>query len=109
MRTNRQSIKQHRILQHRLPWLIILFTEWSGINALLYYGPSLMLAIGLRGDTITLLGSGGIGIVQFIAVFPAIVFIDKWGTFQPTVVFSTVELPGTQNLWIYRPQTASKR
>lgn len=54
-------------------------TEWSGINALLYYGPTLVRSVGLRGDTVTLLVSGGIGIVQLIAVLPAIVWIDRIG------------------------------
>jgi hypothetical protein len=55
------------------------FAEWSGINALLYYGPTLVHSIGLRGDTVSLVVSGGIGIVQFIAVLPAIIYIDRWG------------------------------
>jgi hypothetical protein len=53
--------------------------EWSGINALLYYGPTLVQSIGLQGDTVTLLVSGGIGIVQFFAVLPTIAYIDRWG------------------------------
>lgn len=55
--------------------------EWSGINALLYYGPTLVESIGVRGNTVTLLVSGGIGIVQFLAVIPAIIFLDQWGVF----------------------------
>lgn len=55
------------------------FSEWSGINALLYYGPTLVQSIGLRGDTVTLLVSGGIGVTQLIAVLPAIMWIDKVG------------------------------
>lgn len=38
-----------------------------------------MHQIGLGGDTVELIGSGGIGIVQFIAVVPAILFIDRLG------------------------------
>jgi hypothetical protein len=38
-----------------------------------------MREIGLRGDSVTLLVAGGIGIVQFIAVLPAIVYIDLLG------------------------------
>ena len=53
--------------------------EWIGINALLYYGPTLVRALGLQGDEVTLVVSGGIGIVQFLAVLPAIVFIDRLG------------------------------
>ena len=67
-------------------------TEWSGINALLYYGPTLVKSIGLRGDTVTLIVSGGIGIVQFIAVIPAIIYIDRWGMLQD-LVGSTIYLP----------------
>lgn len=53
--------------------------EWSGINALLYYGPTLMHSLGMQGDAATLLSAGGIGIVQFLAVLPAIAFIDRLG------------------------------
>ena len=53
--------------------------EWSGINALLYYGPTLMRSLGLQGDSVTLMSAGGVGIVQFLAVLPAIAFIDRLG------------------------------
>lgn len=56
------------------------FLEWSGINALLYYGPSLIQSIGLTGDTAMLVGSGFINIAQFVAVFPTILLIDQLGT-----------------------------
>ncbi|OCH90574.1 general substrate transporter [Obba rivulosa] len=59
--------------------LMMFFQQWSGINALLYYGPTLMHEIGLQGDAVTLMVSGGIGIVQFVAVLPAIVCIDRVG------------------------------
>ena len=59
--------------------LTLFSTEWSGINALLYYGPTLIQDIGLKGDTVSLVVSGGIGIVQFIAVLPAIAYIDRIG------------------------------
>ncbi|KAG0708551.1 general substrate transporter [Suillus ampliporus] len=59
--------------------MIMFFQQWSGINALLYYGPTLVESIGMRGNTVTLLVSGGIGIVQFLAVIPAIILLDRWG------------------------------
>lgn len=59
--------------------LMMVFQQWSGINALLYYGPTLIREIGLEGDTVSLVVSGGIGIVQFIAVLPAIAYIDSLG------------------------------
>ncbi|KAI0340884.1 MFS monosaccharide transporter [Trametopsis cervina] len=59
--------------------LMMFFQQWSGINALLYYGPTLMRELGLQGDTVTLMVSGGIGITQFISVFPVIIYIDRLG------------------------------
>lgn len=54
-------------------------TEWSGINALLYYGPLLMRSLGFDGSTVNLMVAGGVNIVQFLAVLPAILYIDRWG------------------------------
>lgn len=59
--------------------MMMVFQQWSGINALLYYGPTLLLSIGLKGDTVTLLVAGGVGVIQALAVFPVILFIDKLG------------------------------
>ncbi|KAI8978293.1 general substrate transporter [Trametes punicea] len=58
---------------------MMFFQQWSGINALLYYGPTLMRSLGLQGDAATLISAGGVGIVQFLAVLPAIAFIDRLG------------------------------
>ncbi|KAH9889404.1 general substrate transporter [Cubamyces lactineus] len=59
--------------------MMMFFQQWSGINALLYYGPTLMRSLGLQGDAATLMSAGGVGIVQFLAVLPAIAFIDRLG------------------------------
>ncbi|KAF8845934.1 general substrate transporter [Paxillus ammoniavirescens] len=59
--------------------MMMFFQQWSGINALLYYGPTLVRNIGVDGNEVTLLVSGGIGIIQAIAVIPAILYLDKWG------------------------------
>ena len=57
----------------------VCYTEWSGINALLYYGPLLMRSLGFNGSTVNLMVAGGVNIVQFLAVLPAILYIDRWG------------------------------
>lgn len=41
-----------------------------------------MHSLGLRGDTISLLVSGGVGVVQFFAVLPAILYIDQVGEYD---------------------------
>jgi hypothetical protein len=38
-----------------------------------------MRDLGLNGSTVNLLVAGGINIVQFLAVIPAILYIDQWG------------------------------
>ncbi|KZP13010.1 general substrate transporter [Athelia psychrophila] len=67
---------------------MMFFQQWSGINALLYYGPTLVAALGIgssgaagggEGESAGLMVSGGIGIVQLLAVGPAIVWIDSLG------------------------------
>ncbi|KAK7691885.1 hypothetical protein QCA50_005289 [Cerrena zonata] len=59
--------------------LMMVFQQWSGINALLYYGPTLMKHLGMEDETGTLVVAGGISIVQLIAVFPVILYIDRLG------------------------------
>ena len=59
---------------------LFLITEWSGINALLYYGPLLMHRIGFEGETTELIGSGLVNIIQLLAAIPAIIYIDRLGT-----------------------------
>jgi hypothetical protein len=38
-----------------------------------------MKSMGLEGDTILLIGSGFVNIIQFLAVLPAILYIDRLG------------------------------
>jgi hypothetical protein len=38
-----------------------------------------MRSLGLNGGTVNLLVAGGVNIVQFLAVFPAILYVDRWG------------------------------
>ncbi len=75
------------VFQRRFEYLVCeiaevnIILEWSGINALLYYGPILVKSVGLSGEKVTLLVSGGIGVVQFFAVIPAISQIDRIGAY----------------------------
>jgi hypothetical protein len=77
------------------------WTEWSGINALLYYGPIIVRSVGLglgsnngkEDDAITLIVSGGIGIVQFLSVVPVIIVIDRLGEDLPSTTLSRSSEP----------------
>ncbi|KAI6779267.1 uncharacterized protein J7T54_000997 [Emericellopsis cladophorae] len=53
--------------------------QWSGINAVLYYAPSIFEQLGLSSTTTSLLATGVVGIVMFIATIPAVLWIDRVG------------------------------
>lgn len=55
------------------------FQQWTGINAILYYAPTIFKSLGLSSNTISLLATGVVGIVMFIATIPAVLYIDKLG------------------------------
>ncbi|KAG2017805.1 sugar transporter [Coprinopsis cinerea AmutBmut pab1-1] len=55
------------------------FQQWTGINAILYYAPAIFQALGLTGNTISLLATGVVGIVMFIATIPAVLWVDQLG------------------------------
>lgn len=52
---------------------------------MLYYCPFIFKKIGLEGNTISLLASGVVGILLFLATIPAVLFIDTWGR-KPTLI-----------------------
>ncbi|KAI1847853.1 hypothetical protein JX265_013919 [Neoarthrinium moseri] len=55
------------------------FQQWTGINAVLYYAPSIFKQLGLDDTTTGLLATGVVGIVMFIATIPAVLYIDRVG------------------------------
>jgi sugar porter (SP) family MFS transporter len=55
------------------------FQQWTGINAVLYYAPSIFADLGLSSNTTSLLATGVVGIVMLAATVPAILYIDKIG------------------------------
>jgi hypothetical protein len=59
--------------------LTMFFQQWSGINAVLYYAPSIFTSLGLTGNANSLLATGVVGIAMFLATFPALIWIDKIG------------------------------
>jgi len=53
--------------------------QWTGINAIIYYAPTIFEGIGLTGGTIGLLATGVVGIVNFVMTIPAVLFVDNFG------------------------------
>jgi len=55
------------------------FQQWTGINAVLYYAPSIFQSLGLSSTTVSLLATGVVGIILFLATIPAVLWIDRVG------------------------------
>lgn len=61
-----------------------------------------MRSIGMQGDTVMLVSSGFVNITQFVAVIPAIVFIDRLGEY---VIYHTRGIVLITSLF-FRPAAA---
>ncbi|TVY42320.1 MFS glucose transporter [Lachnellula subtilissima] len=59
-------------------WLMI-FQQFTGINAVLYYAPQIFATFGFTSVTTELLATGVTGILQIIFTLPAVLFLDKFG------------------------------
>ncbi|GAA1231895.1 sugar porter family MFS transporter [Prauserella halophila] len=57
---------------------IAAFNQLSGINAVLYYAPSIFESAGM-GESASFLSSGGVGLINLISTMLALFVIDKLG------------------------------
>jgi MFS family permease len=49
------------------------------VNAILYYAPFIFKGVGITGGTLSLLATGVVGIVMFLATIPAVLYVDRFG------------------------------
>ncbi|KAF9468048.1 general substrate transporter [Collybia nuda] len=59
--------------------LTMFFQQWTGVNAILYYAPSIFQSLSLTGNAISLLATGVVGIAMFLATIPAVLWVDQVG------------------------------
>ncbi|KAF8917435.1 general substrate transporter [Mucidula mucida] len=87
------------IIDRKLLWrvavasLTMFFQQWTGVNAILYYAPSIFESLGLTGNTISLLATGVVGIAMFLATIPAVIWIDQVGR-KPVLVSGAFLMAG---------------
>lgn len=72
-----------------LATVTMFFQQWTGINAVLYYAPTIFKNLGLDSNAVSLLATGVVGIAMFLATIPAVMWIDKWGR-KPTLVIGAI-------------------
>ncbi|KAJ7773317.1 general substrate transporter [Mycena metata] len=75
------SLLRERSLLYRVAvgTLTMFFQQWTGINAVLYYAPTIFQELGLTGNANSLLATGVVGIAMFLATIPTVIYIDKIG------------------------------
>lgn len=69
--------------------LTMTFQQWTGVNFILYYAPFIFQGLNLQGNTTSLLASGVVGVVMFLATIPAVLYLDKWGR-KPTLISGAI-------------------
>ncbi|QDS67451.1 hypothetical protein FKW77_000590 [Venturia effusa] len=82
-----KSIRQYlelftvRTLSRRLfiACFLQIIQQFTGINAIIYYAPQIFKQIGLTGNSVDLLATGVVGVINFFSTIPAIMFMDCWG------------------------------
>ena len=73
-------------------------SQWTGINAVLYYAPFIFQKLGLSGTTTSLLATGVVGIVMLLATIPSVLWIDRVGR-KPVLTIGAIGM-GTCHLII---------
>ncbi|KAF2720711.1 MFS sugar transporter-like protein [Polychaeton citri CBS 116435] len=72
-----------------LATVTMFFQQWTGINAVLYYAPQIFGKLGLNSNTTSLLATGVVGIVMWIATMPAVAYVDKLGR-KPVLIVGAI-------------------
>ncbi|CCM04226.1 uncharacterized protein FIBRA_06393 [Fibroporia radiculosa] len=81
------SLARSKTLRRRVAigTLTMFFQQWTGVNAVLYYAPSIFVSLGLVGNSNSLLATGVVGIVMWAATIPAVIWVDRIGR-KPVLV-----------------------
>ena len=70
--------------------VLMFFQQFTGMNAMIYYAPQIFKSIGLTGDSISLLATGVVGIINFVFTFPTVFLLDVIGRKTALMVASCV-------------------
>lgn len=82
--TNRSNLRRTAVAV-----FIMVFQQWTGVNFILYYAPFIFEGLNLQGNTTSLLASGVVGVVMFLATIPAVLFLDSWGR-KPVLITGAI-------------------
>ncbi|KAI9148958.1 Sugar transport protein MST8 [Paramyrothecium foliicola] len=69
--------------------LLQVIQQFTGINAIIYYAPQIFKKIGLSGNSVDLLATGVVGVINFFSTIPAILYMDRWGRKKVLLIGAT--------------------
>ncbi|CEP07802.1 hypothetical protein [Parasitella parasitica] len=69
---------------------LMFFQQFTGMNALIYYAPKIFQSVGLTGESVSLLATGVVGIINFVFTFPTVFLLDIVGRKSALMVASIV-------------------
>ncbi|KAH9996121.1 sugar transporter [Xylariaceae sp. FL0662B] len=69
--------------------LLQIIQQLTGINAIIYYAPTIFKSIGLSANSVNLLATGVVGIINFFSTIPAMLFLDRWGR-RPVLITGSI-------------------
>lgn len=69
--------------------IIMFFQQFCGTNSLIYYAPRIFQSLGLSGNTISLLATGVIGIINTVCTIPTVLYLDVMGR-KSTLMIASV-------------------
>uniref|UniRef100_A0A8H7XZV5 Major facilitator superfamily (MFS) profile domain-containing protein n=1 Tax=Psilocybe cubensis TaxID=181762 RepID=A0A8H7XZV5_PSICU len=89
------SLLRDRNLLYRVAvgTLTMFFQQWTGVNAILYYAPTIFQELGQQGNANSLLATGVVGIAMFLATIPAVLWVDKVGR-KPVLISGAFIMAG---------------
>lgn len=72
---------------------LLFFQQLTGVNAIVYYAPSIVSSVGLTGNSSKLLATGVIGVILVCCCIPTVLFLDRVGR-------RTLLLVGSVGMWL---------
>lgn len=75
----RELVSPHLFFPFLIAVLVAVFNQLTGINSFLQYAPLILKSAGISSDVVSMLGSAGIGILNFLFTIVAVSLIDSLG------------------------------
>ena len=81
-----ELIQTGRLLPLLIAIGVAVLNQWTGINSFLQYAPNILKMAGLGSNAVVMIGSVGVGFMNFICTVVAILLVDRVGR-RPLLIY----------------------